>query len=114
VVTDQSGCKLQARLEFLDPMGDVGKGVGVVLLRLFEYQTILPNHRGRELGKFTIPLERADANRAHWDSITRTYLFEFPMTAPAGADPNAKFVLSARFVMPNGTELKNDAAIGGK
>jgi hypothetical protein len=114
VVSDKSACMLQARLEFSDQMGDVGKGVGTVDLQLFEYHAIVPGHRGRALGSFSISLQKPDANRAHWDAITRTYLFELPIAYVPTADGNTRFVLNAVFRLPNGTKLKDEAVIGGK
>jgi len=111
VATAGAAVRLQARLEFSDQMGDVGKGVGRIDLQLFEYQTLAPGHQGRPLGSWTIPLDAPAANHAHWDAITRTYLCDIPL---ADGLPQARYVLRAGFTLPNGDRLKDEAVLGGK
>ncbi len=48
------------------------------------------------------------ANKAHWDPITRTYLFKLGLDDPKLAASGAEYVLTATMVFPNGTQLQAD------
>ena len=113
VAIEDQAARLQARLELTDQMGDVTKGIGRVVLALFEYQLLLPGHRGPHVGTWTVDLTTPEANRARWDAITRTYLIEVPL--PAGSvKPKMRYVLAATLTEPNGTTLPDTLELTSK
>ncbi len=107
VVSDGKTARLQARIELTDQMGDVGKGVGTGTLELYEYQRLLPGHRGHRIGQWTIDIGTPETNRAHWDAITRTYLFDIPLDAKV-VTPNSRYMVVGTFILPSGTKLQDD------
>ena len=103
---------VEARLEFTDEFGDVGKSVGNVHFELFAYDTIAFAHKGKPLGQWDEHLTTPDDNRNHWDAITRTYLFKLsPDGALTGHD---HVVLTATFTLPNGGELSDEITLPPK
>ena len=113
VALEDKAARLQARLELTDQMGDVGKGIGTVALELFVYQPLLPGHRGKRIGAWALDLSTPAANRARWDAITRTYLFD--VLLPAGSvQPKTRYLLVAALTQPNGAQLRDDLDVTSK
>ena len=108
------GTVVEARLELTDQFGDIGKGVGDVILEVDQYDVLSFDHRGHRIGQWTFDLTTADKNRLQWDSITRTYLFKLPTSAGAiGADAK-HVVLAATFVLPNSSKLTDQMTLNLK
>jgi len=85
---------IEARLEFTDQFGDVTKSPGAVYFEIFRYQNFIPNHHGDRIGLHNFQLNSPEANKEHWDPITRTYLFH--LSLPADSLKNdTRLVLSA-------------------
>jgi hypothetical protein len=103
---------VEARLEFTDQFGDVGKSVGNAHFEIFAYDSIAFAHKGKRLGQWDESLVTPDDNRNRWDAITRTYLFKLsPDGALAGTD---RIVLTATFTLPNGEELSDEISLPPK
>ncbi len=102
---------IEARVELTDQFGDVGKGVGTLAFDLFAYSAIIPNHKGAFLGHWDASLSTAAENRAHWDAITRTYLFSLPL---ANKIEPGKLLLLATFTLPNGEHFTDDLTLPAK
>jgi hypothetical protein len=105
---------VEARLEFTDQFGDVGKGVGEAQFTLFAYDPIALEHKGRRIGEWSMSLTAPDDNRARWDAITRTYLFKLTPDANAVGGDRGKFVLSVEFTLPNGEKLSDQITLSAK
>ncbi|HUO07168.1 MAG TPA: hypothetical protein VM008_02465 [Phycisphaerae bacterium] len=105
---------VEARLEFTDQFGDAGKGVGEAQFVLFAYDPIALEHKGRRIGMWSVSLATPDDNRAHWDAITRTYVFKLTPDATAVGSDHGKFVLSAEFRLPNGENLSDQITLAVK
>ncbi len=95
---------LEVRIELVDPAGDVTKGVGHFRFEL--YQTQPKASRAGEqlrLQQWDAPLTTLADNQAHYDPITRTYLFKFELDAPP--PPKLVLFLLAQFDQPVGPRL---------
>jgi hypothetical protein len=104
---------LEARLEFTDQFGDIGKGAGAVYIELFAYESLVPNHHGDRLGIWNFDLSTPQANKEHWDSITRTYLFK-PSLPAAALAKRTRVMLQGTFVLPGGARLTDELALSVK
>ena len=72
---------VETRIEFADRWGDTTKAVGRLQLDLYgsdgnEDAPLTPVHRWEQ------DLTNLDLNRAHYDQVTRTYLFKLGLTEP--------------------------------
>lgn len=103
---------IEARLEFTDQFGDIGKSVGTAHFDLFAYEALALSHKGKRLGQWNASLITPEDNRDHWDAITRTYLFKLSPGDALGR--NDQFVLAATFTLPNGEELSDDITLPPK
>ncbi len=97
---------VEARLEFTDQFGDIGKSAGVATFELFAPAIV---GRGEKLATWNEDINSPEANRQHWDAITRTYLFHLPL--PPGAAPRDRSTLSLTFTLSNGQRLIDSLAI---
>jgi hypothetical protein len=105
-VVNESGTAIEGRIELTDQFGDINKGVGTVTFDLFNYETLIPNHQGDKLNSWSFDFNNPDANKKHWDGITRTYLFNLPL--PENTKTKPRFLLTATLTLPNGTKLTDD------
>ena len=96
----QAVAGVQARLEFTDQFGDIGKAAGSAHFELFAPAIL---GKGDKLAEWTTDINAPAANHQHWDAITRTYLFDLPL--PAGLSPRDRSILSVTFTLPNGERL---------
>ena len=103
---------IEARLEFTDQFGDVTKSPGTVYFELFRYENFSLNHHGPRLNLYNFQLSSPEANKEHWDPITRTYLFQLPLSADT-LKPGSRLVLSATLNSTAGesTRLKDDLTL---
>jgi hypothetical protein len=97
---------VEIRLEFKDQMGDTTKGVGALAFTLRQAGALTSTVLDRWEERIDTPRE----NKAHWDAITRTYLFRRPL--PPGADAG-KLVLTATLTTPGGQTLANEMRLKG-
>jgi hypothetical protein len=104
---------IEARIEFTDQFGDVGKGVGAAAFELFTYNSILPSHEGTSLATWHMNILTPAENRLHWDSITRTYLFTLPLEGD-NATHAGKYTLVARVTLANGQKLTDSLTLTSK
>jgi hypothetical protein len=106
----------EARIELMDQFDDICKGAGAVYCELFVYSGFGQNHRGERIGVWNFDLNKPEANKQHWDGITRTYLLKLPL--PTGSSvalkKQAKVVLAATWTLPNGNRLTDDITLGLK
>ena len=99
---------LEVHLELSDQFGDAGKGVGEVMLQLFDAAPALSvDRKGPLLATWNLTLNSPEANREHWDRTTRTYLFKFPLPASLPRDRD-HFTLDATFTLPNKSTLTDE------
>jgi len=101
---------IEAHLEFTDQFGDVTKSPGSIYFEVFRYQTFTPNHHGDRVNLYTFQLSTPEANKEHWDPITRTYLFQLPLSADA-FKPGARMVLSATLNADESKRLQDDLTL---
>lgn len=102
---------LEARVELLDRLGDVTKGVGQFR---FELYTVVPratvnSTSQKQLFMWTAPMVTLDENRQHYDPITRTYAFKLKMERPPAAGQRLK--LLAHFTDPQGQRLADEITL---
>jgi hypothetical protein len=107
---------VEARVELMDQFGDICKGAGVVYCELFVYDALRTDHHGDRIGLWNFDLSKPEANKQHWDNITRTYLLKLPM--PQGSSiaikKQTRLVLAATWTLPNGGRLTDDINLGLK
>jgi len=96
-VFDQAGgvTGIDARIEAIDGYGDANKAFGQFRFELFRFKPNSRDPKGRRLAVWRVAADSPKNNRAHWDSITRTYQFKLAWdeSIPVGQ----KFVLLAVF-----------------
>lgn len=105
--------QLEARIELMDQMDDVTKGVGLIKLELYRYELASLNHRGQLIGRWQTDLATLETNEKYWDAITRTYVFRYPLDAQQTRDAG-RFVLVATMQFPNNSELTNQITLSLK
>jgi hypothetical protein len=104
---------IEARLEFTDQFGDIGKAVGTVYFELFAYETFALNNQGDRLAIWNFDLNTPQSNKDRWDSITRTYLFKLPVPDDVLAK-RSRVILKATFALPSGSRLTADMPLSLK
>lgn len=105
--------QLEARVELMDQMDDVTKGVGRINLELYRYELASLNHRGQLIGSWQADVSTLQANEKYWDAITRTYVFRHPLDAQQTRDAG-RFVLVATMQFPNNSELSSQMTLSLK
>lgn len=107
---------IEARIELTDQFDDIGKAPGAVYCELFVYEALSQNHHGERMGLWNFDLNKPDANKEHWDGITRTYLLKLPlaMGSSIALKKQTKVVLSASWTLPNGHRLTDDITLNLK
>lgn len=105
--------QLEARVELMDQMDDVTKGVGQLTLELYRYELASINHRGTLVQRWQADLSTLQANEKYWDAITRTYVVRHPLDAQQTRDAG-RFVLVATMQFPNNSELNNQVTLSLK
>jgi hypothetical protein len=105
-----AGPIVEARLEFTDQFGDIGKGAAPVYFEVFKYEPLMPGHRGDRLNVWNFDLAKPDANKQHWDAITRTYLFKLPLP-PGSLKEQTRVVLAATLSLTGSERLTDDITI---
>jgi len=113
VTSADNASTVEARIELTDQFDDICKGAGTVYFELFTYETLVPNHHGERVGFWNFDLSKPEANKEHWDGITRTYLCKLPLPA-AGLKKQSRLVLSATWALPNGARLTDEMPISLK
>jgi hypothetical protein len=106
----------EARLELTDQFGDIVKGAGVVYCELFTWQALGQNNRGERIGLWNFDLNTPEANKQHWDGITRTYLCKLPLPQGVNAvlKTQGRLILSATWTLPNGARISDDMTLSLK
>jgi hypothetical protein len=104
--TSGAPAAVEARVEFTDQFGDIGKSAGVATFELFAPAVV---GRGEKLASWSEDINTPEANRGHWDAITRTYLFHLPL--PPGAVPRDRSTLSLTFTLANGQRLVDSLSL---
>ena len=108
---EDSTVTLEARVEMLDRLGDVSKGVGDFRFELYRmtrdvYET---SADGELLYQWSAEMTTIDQNRQHWDSITRTYLFRLQLERLPRVD--GRLLLVVHFTDPGGRRLSAQAVV---
>lgn len=86
---------IDVRVEALDAFGDATKAFGEFRFELYAYAPYRPDHKGKQLAIWPANVESPKVNRAHWNSIARTYHFKLEWKNPIPV--GQKFVLRAIF-----------------
>lgn len=101
---------IEARVELIDLLGDVTKGVGTLRFELYSEPPAGSNAgEGRRLYTWNAPISTLDENRQHWDSITRTYRFVLKLAQRPPAERRLR--LAVQFDPTAGQRLTADAVI---
>jgi hypothetical protein len=103
ITTDNAtdnGRVVEVRIELADQMKDTTKGVGVLTFTLARSSTLT----NTVVDRWEAAIDTPDANKDHWDSITRTYLFRRQL--PAGIRDH-ELLLTATLALPNGSTVQN-------
>ncbi|MHC4995232.1 MAG: hypothetical protein ACYTGQ_09290 [Planctomycetota bacterium] len=98
---------VEARVELLDQLGDVTKGVGSFRFELYDVGPTA-SRRGEDLRLqlWEAPVLTLEQNKRQYDSITRTYAFRLPLdVAPPARRP---LKLSVQFSDQSGLRLMAD------
>jgi len=99
---------IEARLELIDPVGDVTKGVGAMRFELYaEPPTESRQGQGRRLYTWDASIAALEENQAHWDSITRTY--HFTLKLPERPARQQRLRLHVQFDSTAGRRMTADA-----
>jgi len=106
----QRSTVLEARIELLDQLGDVAKGVGELRFELYEMEpTASRTGQEKQVQRWDAPLATLDQNRQHWDAITRTYTFRLRLVDTPRSDK--KYRLVAQLTDPNGNRLRAESPV---
>lgn len=102
---------LEARVEMLDRLGDVSKGVGDFRFELYRMDRDVYESpaEGRLLYQWSAEMTTIDQNRQHWDSITRTYLFRLQLERLPRVE--GRLLLVVHFTDPGGRRLNAQAVV---
>ena len=101
--TASHGKEVEARIELLDSDGFATRGIG-------RLELTLSSANGRSIETWVLQLNNLDTNRAHFDTVTRTYLVRLSLP---NQDVPERAELEARLVMPNGREITDYGRIAG-
>ena len=94
--SDSGGIKgIDVRIEAIDGYGDAGKAFGRFRFELFAFKPTSADPKGPRIAVWTVDVADPKVNRAHWNSIMRTYQFKLGWREPIPV--GQKFVLSAMF-----------------
>ena len=99
-----AGLRIDARIEFSDPAGDVCKGVGELRFELYA-ESDSASRQGSEqrLLQWNATITRIEDNSVHWDPVTRTYLF--PLTLDSALPGHPRLQLRAQYDASTGERL---------
>jgi len=91
---------LEARVEMLDQVGDITKAVGTLRFELYQLgeQASAGASQTEMLYSWDAPLRTIEQNRAHFDPITRTYLFKLKLDHPP--EPGSRLRVVAQLTDP--------------
>lgn len=105
--------QLEARVELMDQMDDVTKGVGQITLELYRYELASLHHRGQLVQRWQTDISTLQTNEKFWDPITRTYVFRYPLD-PQQTKDAGRFILVASMRFANNSELNNQMTLSLK
>lgn len=94
---------LEARVEFVDALGDSIKATGNFRVELFRVDRSGSNPTGRRLYKWEVPMVSIRQNRTFYDPITRAYLLRLKMDDLEGTGEPSIIVVT--FTQTNGERL---------
>ncbi len=102
---------LEARIEMLDPAGDMTKAVGQFHFELYRVgrQASEGSLEGDLLYAWDAPLLSLDSNQRHFDPITRTYLFKLRLDRQP--EPGSRLRVVAQFTDPGERHLTAEAEL---
>ena len=107
---DPAADGIEADVELRDAFNDPTKGAGQIYFELFTYQPAVDDVRGPQVGSAAVfDLGTADAQRAHWQNVVRTYRFRLPWR---DLDPARPYVLLATYAAA-GAEADGGRGGGG-
>ncbi len=102
---------LEARIEMLDPVGDMTKAVGQLRFELYRLgrQASAGPSQARLLYSWDAELRTIEENRSHFDPITRTYLFKLKLDRPPEQGEHLRVV--AQFTDPGERHMTAQAEL---
>lgn len=110
VAASNERATLHARVELVDAMGDSLKAAGQFRLELFASDE-MGRTVGRRLYQWQIDISTLEAQREHYDSVTRAYLFRLRLDDPR--PPSQPTLLRATFMPADrGERLEGQAVLG--
>jgi hypothetical protein len=84
---------LEVRVELVDQLGDVTKGVGDLRFELYaEEDKASQKMPGVRINQWDAPMTTLEQNRQHYDAITRTYAFKLRLNSPPPAGQKLRVV----------------------
>lgn len=100
---------LEARVEFLDELGDPLKAVGTLLFEVYPANRDGEVIDQRRLFSWEVPMLTKQANQEYYDAVTRAYLFRLGIdTLPKDLE---RTVLRVSFTPPTGDRMITMAVI---
>jgi len=100
---------LQAMVELVDEMGDPVKGVGVFRFELFSGKGANDLRIGQRLYSWDVSTATLEDQRAHYDSITRSYLFRLKVDDTGTA--HRETLLQVMFTSSQGRRLEASSTL---
>jgi hypothetical protein len=97
---------IDVRIEALDYYGGPTKAFGDFRFELYDFVPNRLDPKGKRVGVWDVPLLKPSDNLAHWDKITRMYVFklQWPEPIPVGK----RVVLAATFDSPFTPRLSDE------
>jgi hypothetical protein len=109
-VTSEDDAVLEARVQFYDEAEDTTKAVGHMRIELFELRRAEAIVPGRRLHTWEVPLLTLEANKTHYDPITRAYIFRLRVAGAELAEQN--LLVKATFMPVSGQRMEAQRPIG--
>jgi len=99
VISGPDGVKrVEVRIEAIDSFGDATKMFGEFRFELYTVKAMSVDPKGRLIETWDVPIMDGKSNLAHWDGITRTYVFKLDWDTPLPG--NGPLVIRAVFSSP--------------
>lgn len=105
----EGGAELDLKVELLDQVGDMTKGVGALRFELYRAEGAAQLQQRTPMYTWEASLSSIEANRAHYNATLRTYDFRLTLERmPSSETPLRIYV---QLTPPGGRRLTADAAV---
>ncbi len=102
---------LEARIELFDDLGDSVKGVGTVRFELYPVVGPERSDVGARLYGWEVEMLTLAKNREHYDSVTRTYVFQLRLGQPPQPGKPLRLVAEFADAHHRGERLSADTVL---